>query len=135
MRERARAPVAFMLVAVRVGLIIGLAAAAYEPTTPADTQALRALYFSAGGHRWSDKGRKNWLHGDPCGDAPYHCGLNCNGWYGVHCWGPGGHVRKLDLHGVGLHGVLPTELGLLTGIATLDLSGGGGLSTVIHSAL
>ena len=64
---------------------------------------------------------KAWLRGDPCGDAPYYCGEKCNGWYGVaSCWGPGGHVRKLDLRGAQLKGTLPSQIGLLTELATLE---------------
>ena len=106
--------------------------AAYEPTHADDVSALRALYHSADGAAWS---APRWMKGDPCGDAPYYCGVNCQGWHGVHCWGPGGRVRKLDLHGRNLRGVLPTQLGLLTALAALDLSGSSGLSGTLPSEL
>ena len=97
------------------------AAGAHEPTAPLERLALRALYESAGGASWGAKGNARWMTGDPCGVPPYYCGQNCEGWAGVHCWGPGGHVRRLEVrHTVG---VLPTELGLLTSLAALELPG------------
>jgi hypothetical protein len=97
------------------------AAGAHEPTAPLERLALRALYESAGGASWGAKGNSRWMTGDPCGVPPYYCGQNCEGWAGVHCWGPGGHVRRLEVrHTVG---VLPTELGLLTSLAALELPG------------
>ena len=114
---------------------------AYQPTEPSEVRALQALYSAAGGAAWSVPASKAWLRGDPCGDAPYYCGEKCNGWYGVaSCWGPGGHVRKLDLRGAQLKGTLPSQIGLLTELATLDLSqrahaGGGGLSGSMPSEL
>ena len=94
---------------------------AYQPTEPSEVRALQALYSAAGGAAWSVPASKAWLRGDPCGDAPYYCGEKCNGWYGVaSCWGPGGHVRKLDLRGAQLKGTLPSQIGLLTELATLE---------------
>ena len=129
---------------VAIGLIhilIYSCHAAYEPTRPSEILALKALYSSAGGSQWS---AANWMSGEPCGVAPYHCGENCKGWQGVHCWGPDGHVRMLHLKPsvAPLNGVLPTELGLLTGLASLQLprperkaGGGGGLSGTLPSEL
>ena len=121
------------------GVIIALGA--YEPTAPGEIHALRALYASTDGASWSSGARKNWMNGDPCGVSPYFCGEGCNGWQGVLCWGPGGHVRKLKKPEVE-RGVLPTQLGLLTGLAALDLARGSrgaaktlGLSGTIPSEL
>ena len=105
------------------GMLLGAlgSAGAHEPTAPFERLALRALYESAGGASWGAKGNARWMTGDPCGVPPYYCGQNCEGWAGVHCWGPGGHVRRLEVrHTVG---VLPTELGLLTSLAALELPG------------
>ena len=126
-------------------IFLAFARAAYEPTAPGEVLALRALYEAAGGATWA---KNNWLIGDPCGAAPYYCGEGCGGWQGVLCWGPGGHVRKLELPNKLLQGTLPTELGLLTGLAALDLtlkaaarshaavgSGGVGLSGTLPSEL
>ena len=98
---------------------------AYEPTRPSERRALATLHAvaaDAATQPWGANTSKMWLHGDPCGDAPYYCGENCNGWMGVHCWGPGGHVRRLDLRRVPLHGTIPSQIGLLSELATLDLS-------------
>ena len=102
-----------------LSIFLAFARAAYEPTAPGEVLALRALYEAAGGATWA---KNNWLIGDPCGAAPYYCGEGCGGWQGVLCWGPGGHVRKLELPNKLLQGTLPTELGLLTGLAALDLT-------------
>ena len=112
--------------------------AAYEPTQPSEAHALRVFYDATNGASWGREAAKNWLDGDPCGAAPYYCGQNCNGWQGVLCWGPGGHVRNLDRHNVLLSGTLPSQLGLLSELATLDLSrrpatGRAGLSGTVPS--
>ena len=101
---------------------------AYEPTASGEVGALRAFYAATNGASWRASSSKNWLVGDPCGQGPYWCGEGCSGWQGVLCWGPGGHVRKLR-KGDLTQGVLPTQIGLLTGLAALDLArshGGGG---------
>ena len=105
---------------------------AYESTTSGELVALQALYRSSDGAHWSHNNR--WLTGDPCGEPPYYCGENCNGWSGVHCWGPGGHVRKLHKRIFHVKGTLPTELGMLSEIAAIDLSGSG-LSGTLPSEL
>ena len=107
--------------------------AAHEPTIPEEALALQALYEAAGGAQWG-LANAGWLTGDPCGMAPYFCGQNCKGWQGVHCWGPGGHVRKLQQRSFHGHGTLPTELGLLRGLSALELPGAG-LSGTLPSEL
>ena len=77
-------------------------------------------------------GAERWLSGDPCGVAPYYCGFACGGWRGIHCWGPGGHVRRVELRGTS--GTLPTQIGLLSELAALELPGGG-LSGTVPSEL
>lgn len=111
--------------------------AAHEPTVPEERRALLALYEATGGSHWGAENER-WLSGDPCGIAPYFCGANCQGWRGIHCWGPGGHVRKVYQHHMVGH--LPTQIGLLSKLATLDLSLdrrklGSGLSGTLPSEL
>lgn len=56
----------------------------------------------------------NWVVPGNTGDSP--CG-----WYGVTC--EGGRVTKLDLRQVGVRGTLAPEVGNLTALTTLDLTG------------
>ena len=116
-----------------------LVLAAHEPAIPSEVVALRALYEATGGAAWGGKRSERWLTGDPCGVPPFYCGAKCQGWAGVTCWGPGGHVRTVQLKaGRGakelLGGTLPSELGLLRGLSTLDLTGLG-LSGTLPSEL
>jgi hypothetical protein len=106
--------------------------AAHEPTVSEEVVGLQALYHSTYGAQWSNNDR--WLTGDPCGVPPFYCGESCKGWHGVHCWGPGGHVRKLQQRNFRVHGTLPTELGNLRQLAALDLPGAG-LSGTLPSEL
>lgn len=80
-----------------------------EPELPAERDALIALYNSAGGAHW--KNDLNWLTGHPIGI-----------WHGVKV-DPSGRVIELKLPGNYLTGVLPPELGNLTGLRVLDLHG------------
>ena len=109
---------------VAIAAIIAVAGAAYEPTAPDEVKALRALYVATGGPEWGHDANFGWLNStsDPCGVAPYYCGEKCTGWRGVLCWGPYGHVRALNLRSSRLSGSLPTELGLLSHLAYLDVS-------------
>ena len=71
--------------------------------------ALTALYRFGGGSGWTDSG--NWGTGRPLAE-----------WHGVGV-DDGGRVTRLVLRDNGLAGEVPPELGALTHLRTLDLSG------------
>ncbi len=74
-----------------------------------DRAALVALYNATDGANWTDN--TNWLTDTPIFQ-----------WYGVSA-DAAGRVCALNLHGNGLSGEIPLELGGLTNLTGLDLSG------------
>jgi hypothetical protein len=77
-----------------------LAAPARAAVPAGERAALKALYNTTGGARWTN--RLGWL-----GAA----GTECS-WFGVQCDVPGSTVTGLDLEGNGLAGTLPSLAGL-----------------------
>ena len=79
------------------------------PTTesPADREALIALYYSANGEEW---------------DTPWQSGAPMSEWQGVTV-DSNGRVVELDLGRNDLRGHLPPELGNLSHLKVLDLTG------------
>ncbi len=73
-------------------------------------EALIALYNSTDGDHWVNN--TNW-----CSDKPI------NEWYGVETFSPYNEVGKLDLSYNNLNGTLPSEIGNLTHLHWLYLSG------------
>ncbi len=69
--------------------------------------ALIALYEATDGPGWDDS--TNWLSEAPLSD-----------WYGVTT-DDGGNVTRIDLHGHGLLGAIPPEIGNLANLELLDL--------------
>lgn len=76
-----------------------------------DRAALIAFYNAAAGPNWHN--RDNWLT-----DAPLAR------WHGIET-GPSGRVTTLALHGNGLQGAVPPELGRLASLTVLDLGSNG----------
>lgn len=68
-------------------------------------------------------GQLNWGHA-----------ANCCEWKGVACT-DGGEVRGLSLAGEGLHGTLPTQVGALRALATLDVNDNPRLSGTLPTEL
>ena len=101
-----------------LSLISAAAPSLYERLDETERLALNALYEATDGVGWAKN--DGWLQGEPCGSSPYYA----TGWAGVECNSVGGHVRTLQLGGVGLQGTIPTTIGLLTEISRLDLSRG-----------
>jgi len=90
---------------------------------PTDHAALVALHNSTNGSGWTDS--TNWNNGDPC----------TNNWYGIVCNADATQrVIGIFLDSNNLTGPLPTELGNLTGLQTLDLFDNG-LTGPIPSSL
>lgn len=81
---------------------------ANEMMVQIECEALVALYNGMNGPNWEFK--HGWLQTDPCN------------WYGVVC-GPGGHVQSLMLMYNRLSGLLPSQIGNLSELRKLDLSG------------
>jgi Leucine-rich repeat (LRR) protein len=97
-------------------------------------EALETLYFETDGENW------NWLsentYGprwnftdpplDPCADFSGP-GIVPESWQGLHCACSGGGenctITEISLLGYGLRGTLPSELGFLKGLETLELEG------------
>ncbi len=77
--------------------------------TDPDRDALVALYHATGGANWTRN--TNWLSEQPIGE-----------WHGVTT-DRNGRVTHLSLPRNQLTGLIPPELGNLSGLATLDLSG------------
>lgn len=84
-------------------------------TLESDRLALVAMYNGFSGAAYPELA--NWVVPGGIGDSP--CG-----WYGVTC--EGNRVTKLDLKYLGIQGSLAPEVGNLTALTTLDLSGLGG---------
>ncbi|MFC1661301.1 putative Ig domain-containing protein, partial [Gemmatimonadota bacterium] len=85
----------------------------------AECQALVALHSSTNGTSWTND--TGWLANDtPCG------------WFGVGC--SGGSVSAIALSGNNLTGGMPSQLGNLTGLVSLDLSMNG-LTGAVPSTL
>ena len=80
-----------------------------EGSVESDRAALVALYNSAGGSGWADN--TNWGSTEPL-----------DMWFGVTLLG-NGRVEGLSLPGNDLRGTLPADLGSLTSLNVLDLSG------------
>ena len=85
------------------------------------THALVALYEAAGGSGWAN--RDGWLSSEygPCGA---YMG-DAHGWFGVLC-GSGeqwDEPVRLKLGSNSLVGTLPSQLGRLTALTTLELTG------------
>ena len=72
-----------------------------------DRDALVALYNATNGANWTNN--TNWLSNRPL-----------NEWHGIST-DSNGRVTHLDLHGNGLSGVMPPELGNLTNLQSLNL--------------
>lgn len=85
-----------------------------------ERKALEALWKSTGGENWKDlsntTGGQTYSTANWCTDAPV------SSWYGVTVNGDG-HVIYLHLSDVGLKGALPEELGDMTFLQELWLSG------------
>ena len=81
----------------------------YVPEGTTDRDALTALYHATGGPNWTNSG--NWLSDAPIGE-----------WHGV-ATDPGGRVVELRLRQNQLRGELPPQLGRLTRLQSLQLSG------------
>ena len=86
-----------------------------------DLDALIALYTSAGGVDWQNS--DNWLSDSPLGE-----------WSGVTI-NDGGSVTAISLPNNDLAGALPTELGGLANLASLDITGNDGLTGCVPAAL
>ena len=85
---------------------------AKQPATPAsaaDREVLEAFYHATDGANWLDSG--NWLSDTPLGE-----------WYGVDTDAEG-RVTRLALYDNGLSGSIPAELGQLSSLQELALSG------------
>ena len=83
-----------------------------EPDTiPQQRSALEAIYDATGGGDWYS--RDNWLSDRPLDD-----------WYGVST-NADGYVDSINLHGNGLSGPIPAELGNLANLEILWLNGTG----------
>ena len=76
----------------------------------ADREALIAIYHATGGENWKYSDTWDWLSDKPIGD-----------WGGVNT-DDDGRVTSLWLHGLGLTGEIPPELGSLTNLYQLNLS-------------
>ena len=97
------------------GYVATATCAGVSQVTPAECDALIALYNSANGGGWLQS--TGWTSAP--GVTPEPCG-----WFGVTCSaGAPRHVIALELPGNGLNGTIPPELGDLFALQTLDLSG------------
>ena len=97
------------------GYVATATCAGVTQVTPAECDALVALYSSANGGGWTES--TGWTTAP--GTTPEPCG-----WFGVTCTaGAPRRVIALELPGNGLSGSIPPELGDLFALETLDLSG------------
>lgn len=87
-------------------------------TNPTQLSALQDLYSSTSGKYWHfASGTNNWIVGtDYCSWNGVMCDANCN------------YVTSLMLPSANMKGTLPSSLGNLIGLQTLDLSGNGYLN-------
>ena len=92
-----------------------------QPGASSERDALAALYNATGGPDW--KNSENWLSGEPLDD-----------WYGIVA-DADGSVTGIYLGENGLDGMLPSELGALSRLAALSLSGNGDLSGCVPASL
>lgn len=81
-----------------------------------DYDALIALYNSTNGPEWNNN--EGWAEG-AAGTSCDPCNFNGGTWYGVSC--VGGRISGLYLSGNGLSGVLPSQVGSLAEIDSLQL--------------
>ncbi|GLJ34366.1 hypothetical protein SUGI_0690990 [Cryptomeria japonica] len=65
----------------------------------------------------------NWIGADPCGSM----------WNGVNCTGP--HVTSLNLSNMNLSGTLPSDIGSLIGLRSIDISYNKGIKGEIPSSI
>ena len=86
-----------------------------------DRAALVVLYNATGGANWTNN--TNWLSGEPLSE-----------WHGVSTDGQG-RIEGLRLSANGLNGMIGAELGVLTRLTALDLSGNNGLTGTIPPEL
>ncbi|MGX5858332.1 leucine-rich repeat domain-containing protein [Dyadobacter jiangsuensis] len=94
-------------------LLLLISLKSFGQTLESDRLALVAIYNGIPGpNNYPELG--DWVVPGNPGDSP--CG-----WYGVTC--EGGRVTKLDLKYVGIRGELAPEVGNLTALTTLDLTG------------
>ena len=103
----ARFPVAVMAVAaMALASAPGTGLAQVQTNTPTERAAPVALYNATSGDNWANN--TNWLS-----DMPLR------GWHGVTT-DSDGRVRKLDLSGNQLSGEVPSELGSLSNLKSLE---------------
>ena len=94
-------------------LLLLISLKSFGQTLESDRLALIAIYNGIlSPNNYPELG--NWIVPGNPGDSP--CG-----WYGVTC--EGGRVTKLDLKHVGIRGELASEVGNLSALTTLDLTG------------
>ena len=103
-RDRANRVITWLAAAI-LCVLAGRASA--QESVTADREALVALYNATGGENWDDN--ENWLSEEPLED-----------WYGVTVGD--GRVTELVLRSNQLTGIIPPELGDLSGLELLDLS-------------
>jgi len=90
-------------------LLCGMALCTLASLPDLELTALRALYQSTGGDKWTDN--SGWLQtgNDPCHD-----------WFGVACTDDGNHVNALSLSNNNLVGTIPSEIGYLDSLISID---------------
>ena len=90
-------------------------------TEVSELDALTALYTSAGGASWDNSDK--WLSGAPLGE-----------WHGVTT-NDAGSVTAIALPDNNMAGVLPKELGGLSDLTFLDITGNDGLTSCVPDSL
>ncbi len=102
-----RLPSALLALMVIAGLLVAVEDARAQGSEASDREALEALYHATGGPSWTN--RTNWLTEAPLLE-----------WFGVTTDG-NGRVTMLGLSRNALSGPIPTELGNLANLQSLDL--------------
>jgi hypothetical protein len=105
-------------------LLLLLSFKSFGQTLETDRQALVAMYNGFSGADYPELA--NWVVPGNAGDSP--CG-----WYGVTC--DAGRVTKLELKYIVLGGEIAPEVGNLTALTTLDLSGTGAWMSVMEGEI